>query len=251
MVKINLSVGKIKIENINLNMGEIFGIAASNNEGKSQIIKAIMNSELDTIGYLPENYFLNSKKTLNSLFKIFGDDIYEKAKKLGERFKINFSKKANELSFSQMKIVGIINAFVCDSKIIILDSPFSGIDDNNRDMISDFLNEEKTKGKLIILTSSSLDDLAICDRIMVIYKNKVKTIDTRLFHEEFHNVTIYSKNYKELDLPMKDIKIKKQNNNHIEFLYSGDINVLLKLITKIKINDIKIRTSDIKDIVKM
>ena len=46
-----------------------------------------------------------------------------------------------------------------DQEIIILDEPFSGIDDASVNKIKEYLKEEKNKNKLILISSHVKEDL--------------------------------------------------------------------------------------------
>lgn len=267
---INLSVENknIKIKNINLhlNKGEVFGIVSLNEKGKSLLIKAIKGLipytgqiifknglSQENIGYLSENFKIYGNQKISSLFNIIAKEHYSNISEMCKKLKINLQKKINELSYSEMKKIGIINALASNCPIVILDSPFNGMDEITSKQLIHFLKEYKAKEKLIIITDNNMENIAkISDRIGIISNGKInKIIDTRLFNSQFYNVIIYSTEYKKLDLPMKNIKLKKQTNEYIEFLYTDDINNLMKLITKIKIKDIQITKATIKDIIKI
>lgn len=76
---------------------------------------------------------------------------------------------------------------------------------------------------------------------------KIIDIDN-LLNNSYHSVTIISPEFKKLKLPIKDMIIKKQTDNSINFIYKGNINDLVKIISQINLENLIIEEPRIEDV---
>lgn len=257
--------------NIKFNRGEIFGIIGPNGSGKTTLLKIIMKQieadgniyykksqdyELTDFGYLSQNFTLKGNIKISNLFKTIlqnDEELIDRFNYLCNEFKINQDKIIDNLSHIEIKKLGIINAMINNPKVLILDGVLSGLDEASKNTLFKLLKKERKKGTLIIITSTNINKLTdICDRIAPITHSKITNIiDVCLFNSDYYTITIYSKEYKHLELPMKDIIIKKQTEEYIKFLYKGNIKNLFTIVNKIKIDNIIINNATLKDIIKI
>ena len=140
--------GKVKgIENLSLslNEGEIFGLIGPNGAGKSTTIRTILNlinktsgivyingKEINKddienkklIGYLPSEVSLYEDLTVKEMID-YHESYYTTSKKrrseLIKILKLDETKKIEDLSFGNLKKLGIVLAFLHEPKILILD----------------------------------------------------------------------------------------------------------------------------------
>ena len=145
----------LAVNNLNLSLeeGEIFGFIGPNGAGKSTTIRAIMNLVNKTkgkvlinneefhkdktnikeiIGYLPSeiNLYedLTVKEILNYHESFYKKNINKRRKELVKKLKLDENKKIEDLSFGNLKKVGIVLALMHEPKLLILDEPTSGLD---------------------------------------------------------------------------------------------------------------------------
>ena len=199
--------GKIKaVKKLSLDLyeGEIFGFIGPNGAGKSTTIKCIMNlinktsgtiiidgkesneDDLELkkiIGYLPSEIHLYDDLTVKEMLDFhesFYDKNYKKRrKKLVEVFKLDESKRIEDLSLGNLKKLGIVLALMHEPKILILDEPTSGLDPIMQNIFYELLLEEKKKGTTILYSTHILSEVSkICDRIGIIKEGKIIKEDT-------------------------------------------------------------------------
>lgn len=258
----------------NLNKGEIFGFIGPNGAGKSTTIRAIMNLINKTgtvlidgkpftqkdflqnkkIGYLPGEIHLYEdltvKEMLNYHQKFYPNSI-QKKEELVKRFKLDETKKIEDLSLGNLKKLGIILTFMKDPEIFILDEPTNGLDPIMQEEFHKLILEEKAKGKTCLYSSHVLSEVSkICDRIAVIKDGKLKLInDTSKLEQQ--SQSIVSINTKEVEKIKQTIKmnILKEEKNFIKFKSLMTYNDLLKQLSKIKIDKIIIEEMTLEDIV--
>ena len=66
--------------------------------------------------------------------------------------------------------------------------------------------------------------------------------------DSFSIVTVVGTEYKKMRLPIKDIVIKEENKKSIKFIYKGNINDLIQVLSAVKIEHLTVEEPDIEDI---
>jgi len=271
--KNNLGVDKVDIE---LKKGEIFGFIGPNGAGKSTTIKCILNflnknngaiylenkiiSNKDylfkeNIGYLPSEIHLYEDLTVKQMIdysaSFYNKNLDSRVNELVSIFEIDLNKKIDELSFGNLKKVGIILALMHEPKLLILDEPTSGLDPLMQERFFEVLLNEKEKGTTIFFSSHNLSEVKrVCDRVGIIKNGTLVEVDTvkNLSKNNFVIVTIKSKNIKKVNLPLKEMHIKAMKDDELSFIYRGDINKILKVLTEIKIDKLLIEEPTIDEV---
>ena len=68
-------------------------------------------------------------------------------------------KKYSEYSLGMKQKLGIAQVIMEDPKVMLLDEPFNGIEEESVQKISDYLLKQKKKGKIIIISTHIKEDL--------------------------------------------------------------------------------------------
>lgn len=179
--------------------GTVYGLIGPNGAGKTTLIKCITNmiskdsGEIEknfennellyNISYMPDfNYFVpGSVKKNIDFFKISYDDInMEVLEDLLTKFQIDFSDKVRKLSTGKQKALKFSLCVSRDTKVYVLDEPFSGIDVVTRKRIcDDIINVVDLENSLMIISSHELHDMdSILDHIVLLdHANMKQSID--------------------------------------------------------------------------
>ena len=147
--------------------------------------------------------------------------------------------------------MGILLAMMHSPKLLILDEPTSGLDPLITEVFFKLLAEEKKKGTTILFSTHILSEVKkICDRIGMIKQGSLIKIDTveALTNNNVNIVTIIGEGFKKMKLPIKDIMIKEESKNSIKFVYKGNINDLIKILSEVKIEHLIIEEPSIEEI---
>lgn len=255
--------------------GEIFGFIGPNGSGKSTTIRCIMNMinkdsgsiKIDgidhkenekiknLIGYLPSEIHLYEDLNVNQMIMynqtFYKKDYTKRAYKLCKKLELDLNKKIDELSFGNLKKLGIVLSLMHEPSLIILDEPTSGLDPLMQEAFFEILKSEKERGATIFFSSHILSEVKrICDRVGIIKNGelvKIERID-KITKTDFTIVTIISDEFKKLDLPIKDMIIKERKDDKIKFIYKGNLNNLLKSLSQINIIDLKIEEPTLEEI---
>lgn len=268
----NLAVDNLSLK---VNKGEIFGFIGPNGAGKSTTINSIMrlvnkttgkiiiDNEVITnksykykenIGYLPSEIYLYDDLKVKDVFK-YANSFYKKdcTKKINElvtRLNIDTNKHIEDLSLGNLKKVGIVLALMHNPKILILDEATSGLDPLIQEEFYKILLEEKSKGKTIFFSSHNLTEVKrICDRVGIIKESKLIKVENikDIINNYLNIITITSKDINKF----KDkFNIINEVDNTIKFTYNEDVNKLINLLNKYKINKLLIEEASLEEVFK-
>ena len=269
--------GKVKgIENLSLslNEGEIFGLIGPNGAGKSTTIRAILNlinktsgivyingkefnkDDIETkklIGYLPSEVSLYEDLTVKEMID-YHESYYTTSKKrrseLIKILKLDETKKIEDLSFGNLKKLGIVLAFLHEPKILILDEPTSGLDPIMQQEFFKLLLEEKKKNTTIIYSTHILSEVSkICDRVGIIRERKLIKVENieELRNKNMGYITIMSN---DIDKIIKDFAIKPDiiDKKTIKFPNNFEYNDLIKKLSKYNISKLLIEDMNLEDV---
>lgn len=260
---------------ITLNKGEIYGFIGPNGAGKSTTIRTIMNLINKTsgtilidgrefnkddikikkiIGYLPSEINLYSdltvKETIDFHLSFYDEDLSKRRIYLVNTLKLDESKKIDELSFGNLKKVGIVLVLIHNPKILILDEATNGLDPIIQNIFFELLLEEKKKGTTILYSTHILSEVSkICDRIGFIKDGIIieEVLKDNINNKNITYLTIESNDIEEIETVL-NLKVIEKNSNTIKFLNNLLPNELMKKISKYKIEKLLIEEVSIEDL---
>ncbi len=96
------------------------------------------------------------------------------------------NRQIGELSGGQKKRVFIARALAQESKILLLDEPFTGVDSKTENTILELIKQEREKDKIILISTHDLNIVPeICDRTILINKTvQVEGLTQDVFTKE-------------------------------------------------------------------
>ena len=202
--------------NLSIKEGGIFAVLGPNGSGKTTIIKTILGMVIpdsgsikvfDTdirnnsdyrhkIDYLPQIANFPSNLKVSELIKMIknlrGDTLADQ--NLIEKFKLQpfLNKKLGTLSGGTKQKVNIVLTFMFDSPIIILDEPTTGLDPISLVRLKELIDEEKSKGKTILITTHIMSFVEeVADKIVFIlegeiyFKGSISELKTKTKQQDF------------------------------------------------------------------
>ena len=186
-----------------LERGEAFGFLGPNGAGKTTAIRHLMGflrpkggsctiDGLDcfkhraqiqrTLGYISGelNYFedMTGTEYLKFIMRYRGEKSDGRMNELLERFELDPGSNIAKMSKGTKQKIGIVAAFMHDPELLILDEPSSGLDPLMQNRFVELINEEKAKGKTILMSSHKFDEVErTCHRIGIIREGKIVAVD--------------------------------------------------------------------------
>ncbi|MEO0262055.1 MAG: ABC transporter ATP-binding protein [candidate division WOR-3 bacterium] len=201
--KISKNFGNIKaLDDVSfyLRKGEILCILGENGSGKSTLINIIAGiikplkgnirifgkdpfKERDVyskIGFLFHEPLFYPELTLYEnlyiIARIIGiEKPFKKIEKISSEFLIEhkLNEKVKNLSRGEIQKAGFIRAFLNEPEILVLDEPFTAIDENGRKIIiKKFLEFKNNKRSIIFSTHEKEIAEELSDRILILSKGK-------------------------------------------------------------------------------
>ncbi|MCI6156078.1 MAG: ABC transporter ATP-binding protein [Erysipelotrichaceae bacterium] len=259
--------------NLEVEEGEFFGFIGPNGAGKSTTIRTLLGlinptsgeatvlgkdiikdkiEILDDIGYLPSEAIFYQGMKVKDILKFSSSlrkkDCSKEQEELCKRLNLDINKKVEELSFGNRKKVGIVCALQHKPKLLILDEPTSGLDPLMQKEFFAILHERNKEGTTIFLSSHVLSEIEQnCTRAALIKEGKISACDKveNLIKTSTRRVTIRGK----VDLnKLEGIRDLSSQNNSTSFLYSGNINELINLLSSYNIEDLLISEPSLEEV---
>ncbi len=195
----------IILENINLTFeeGHIYGFVGRNGSGKSILLKmicafceptegCILFNQIDIIKeqkyppstraliekpkFLPD---LTGRDNLSLLASIQNKISEERIDEILEKLDLmeDKDKKYHKYSLGMKQKLGIAQVLMEDPKVMVLDEPFNGLDENSAKKIRNILIDEKKRGKIILIATHMKEDIEkLCDVVYRIEKGRIEEI---------------------------------------------------------------------------
>ncbi|SDC62213.1 MULTISPECIES: ABC transporter ATP-binding protein [unclassified Candidatus Frackibacter] len=292
---INKSYGNLQaLSNVNLEIkkGEFFGLLGPNGAGKSTLIKimaglahkdsgsiTVLGNDVvkepkltkKALGIVPQEVvidpYFNPKEALRLQSGYFG--INNNEEKIDELLTaLDLQDKAEaysrNLSGGMKRRLLIAKALVHDPEIIVLDEPTAGVDVELRNSLWDYIRKLNREGKTIILTTHYLEEAeTLCDRIAIMDKGEIITIDTKenlvnsidkkivelnLTQDIDELPTFFNKYPYEFNKERKEINIELTKDNLIKFInevYQSELVIEDIDIASAKLEDVFLRLTNL------
>ena len=261
--------------NISVKEGEIYGFIGPNGAGKSTTIKTLLNFIYSTsgealifgmdsvkesekikeyIGYVPSEVRYYDDVKVKDIIK-YAQSFYPKSNKeyvdrICNELELDMNKKMGELSLGNKKKVAIAQSLINNPKLLILDEPTNGLDPLMQKKLFNILIEEKEKGNTVFLSSHNLVEVQnLCDRVCVIKEGKiVDIIEIEKSKTQLKlKVTLSSSDITDdIVLNLSD-KILDKNGKLYTFIYSKNIDSLVKELANYKIDELLIEKENLED----
>ncbi len=197
---------KTALENLNLqiNKGELFGLLGPNGAGKTTTINILCglikptsgtakiygydvqkeNQKIkELIGVCTQETAIYPYLTGTENLELFGNLNGMSKKALKERSKMLLNKMglkedakriAAKYSGGMKRRLSLSLALIHDPQVVFLDEPTVAMDPQSRHAVWDFIKEQKTQGKTIILTTHYMEEAEeLCDRVGIIDHGKL------------------------------------------------------------------------------
>lgn len=184
---------------LDINEGEIVGIIGENGAGKSTLLKIIAGIlRIDSgcisreilrrgeLGYVPQEYALYSGLTGLENLRFFASAAGLHGKRLAIRTKhlieqVNLVEKSDKpvstYSGGMKRRLNLAAALVGDVKLLLLDEPTVGADEESVQLILGLLKKLKNRGCAVVLVSHHLDEIhQLADRIVLIENGSLRVI---------------------------------------------------------------------------
>ncbi len=253
--------------------GEFFGFIGPNGAGKSTTIRTLLGlisptsgsamifgkdvtkekeAILQNIGYLPSEALFYQGLKVKDILKLSADlrkkDCTAESKLLCGRLQLDVSRKIDELSFGNRKKVAIVCALQHRPDLLVLDEPTGGLDPLMQKEFFDILRERNRDGATILLSSHVLSEIQRnCTRAAIIRDGRIiacNSVDV-LSQTSAKRITVHGIVNLERLCGVRD---RKDSEDSVSFLYSGDMNSLLRTLSSGQVTDLTVTEPDLEEV---
>jgi len=190
--------------NLSVFEGEVFGFIGPNGAGKSTTIRTLLNFLFPTsgsgqilgldmikdtleirrrVGYLPGDLSMYDSMTAREFLIYFANlrkcDCTMSMASLADRFELDLDRKIKDYSTGNRQKVGVVNAFMHEPELLILDEPTAGLDPLMQQEFQSLINEVRAEGRTVFLSSHILPEVdRVADRVGIVRESRLIAVDT-------------------------------------------------------------------------
>jgi ABC-2 type transport system ATP-binding protein len=259
--------------------GEIFGFLGPNGAGKSTTMRLLLDlirptsgqatvlgrdchlESLETrrrVGFLPGDLALYPRVTgavvLDYLAKLRGGVDRKVLDGLVERFSAELDRPVRELSTGNRQKLGLIQAFMHEPELLVLDEPIAGLDPLVQERFHSLLHDVAAEGRTVFLSSHTLSEVErVAHRVAILRQGRLVTVDS------LENLRAIALQELEIEFagdmpPIEDvrgisgIRDATEEGHRLVVTFEGSVSELVKLIAGYDVRSIRSRESDLEEI---
>lgn len=190
--------------NLDVAVGEVFGFLGPNGSGKSTTIRTLLHllhpssgsAEVlgmditrqsveirRRVGYLPGDLAMYEDMTAAQLFRFFGAlrgvAVSKRVEQLAQRLQLDVNRKIGAYSTGNRQKAAIVQAFMHDPELLILDEPTTGLDPLMQQEFFRMIDEVKAEGRTVFLSSHILPEVErLADRVGIVREAHLVTVES-------------------------------------------------------------------------
>ena len=189
---------------LEVGQGEIFGFLGPNGAGKSTTMRLLLDLIRPTsgsarvlgldsrhgsleirrrVGFLPGDFALYPKLTgravLDYLARLRGGVDLRVRQALVDRFDADLDRPVRQLSTGNRQKLGLVQAFMHEPELLILDEPIAGLDPLVQRRFHELLGEVSAEGRTVFLSSHTLSEVErVTHRLAILRKGRLVVVDS-------------------------------------------------------------------------
>ena len=266
------------VRKVNLDVveGEIFGFLGPNGAGKTTTIRLLLNLiapssgsaslfGLDArsdyveihkrLGYIPgDAAFYNGmtgREFLDLIGSFHGRNSKKRLNELLDRFELDLKRQTSAYSRGMKQKLALLQAFMSDPELFILDEPTLGLDPLMQHSFNDLLIEEKEKGKTIFLSSHLLPEVErVCDRVGIIREGELVAVEEvdNLKRKRVRHIDLFlSRELTAEELQIPGTEVLEINGKMVRLKFSGKTPELLQQLCGLPLEDLVFPEASLED----
>ena len=184
--------------------GEVFGFLGPNGAGKSTTMRLLLDLIRPTagsarvlgldvaggsveirrrVGFLPGDLALYPRLTgravLDHLARLRGGVDPRLRESLAERLQADLDRPIRQLSTGNRQKLGLIQAFMHEPELLILDEPIAGLDPLVQQSFHALLREVAAEGRTVLLSSHTLSEVErVTGRLAILRRGRLAVVDS-------------------------------------------------------------------------
>ncbi len=263
---------------LEVEQGEVFGFLGPNGAGKSTTMRLLLDLIKPTsgsarllgldsvddslairrrIGFLPGDLALYPKLTgravLDYLAELRGGVDRRVRDSLVERFDADLDRPVRQLSTGNRQKLGLVQAFMHEPELLILDEPISGLDPLVQQSFHTLLGEVSAQGRTVFLSSHTLSEVErVTRRLAILRRGRLVVVDSL---ENLRRVAVQRLEIEfgapvdaRAFLALPGVTEAKLEGSTLIVGFEGSADAVVKAAAAYEVRAIRPRTDDLEDI---
>ena len=173
---------------------------------------------------------------------------------LAERFGAQLDRPVHELSTGNRQKIGLIQAFMHEPELLILDEPIAGLDPLVQQSFHALLGEVVAQGRTVFLSSHTLSEVErVADRVAILRRGRLVAVDSL---ENLREVAVQRLEIvfagavpAEQELrALPGVREALVDGPHLIVALEGSVDELVKLLASYDVRSIRSRDDDLEEI---
>ncbi|MDL2075248.1 ABC transporter ATP-binding protein [Streptomyces sp. GXMU-J15] len=260
--------------------GEVHGFLGPNGAGKTTAIRVLLgllrydSGKVSLLGgdpwadavelhkrlaYVPGDVTLwptlSGGEVIDLLGRLRGGASRKRRDELIERFELDPKKKGRAYSKGNRQKVALVAALASDVELLILDEPTSGLDPLMESVFQDCVDEERDRGRTVLLSSHILSEVErLCDRVSIIRNGRTVESGTLTELRHLTRTSIRAEVTESVDglsrLPgVHDVRIGGADKHTVTFdVDTGDLNTAVQHLTTLGLRSLVSQPPTLEDL---
>ena len=258
--------------------GEIFGFLGPNGAGKSTTMRLLLDLirptsgaaeilGLDTradsleirrrIGFLPGDLALypqlRGRVVLDYLAELRGGVDRGLLSSLVERFDADLDRPVRELSSGNRQKLGLVQAFMHDPELLILDEPITGLDPLVQRSFHALLGEVCARGRTVFLSSHSLSEVErVAGRVAILREGRLVVVESldvlRRVAVQRLEIEFAAPVAAEEFSALPSVRQAKADGTTVTVGFEGPADAVLKTAARHEVRSIRSHEDDLEDV---
>jgi ABC-2 type transport system ATP-binding protein len=259
--------------------GEILGFLGPNGAGKSTTMRLLLDLIRPTagsatllgldsrresleirrrVGFLPGDFELYPKlsgaEVLHYLGQLRGGVDNRIRDELAERFDAQLDRPVRELSTGNRQKLGLIQAFMHEPELLILDEPIAGLDPLVQQSFHALLADVAAQGRTVFLSSHTLSEVErVANRVAILRRGRLVVVDSL---ENLRAIAI-----RRLEVEFGDgappvaelralpgVREATLEGAHVVIAFEGSADPLIKALARHEVRSIRSHDDDLEEI---
>jgi ABC-2 type transport system ATP-binding protein len=173
---------------------------------------------------------------------------------LAERFDADLDRRIRELSTGNRQKIGLIQAFMHEPELLILDEPIAGLDPLVQQSFHALLQEVANQGRTVLLSSHTLSEVErVADRVAILRRGHLVVVDSLA---SLRNVAVQRLEIEFADVPPRleeiaavpGVREADLDGARLVVAFEGSADALVKAIAAHEVRSIRSRDDDLEEI---
>jgi ABC-2 type transport system ATP-binding protein len=183
--------------------GEVYGFLGPNGAGKTTTIRILLDLIRPTrgevtilgesprrggtalrrrVGYLPGDFLVaggqSARELLTHLGHLRGGVAPARIEALAERFELDLGTRIGSLSRGNRQKVGVVQAFMHEPELLVLDEPTTGLDPLMQQRFLELVAESRAAGQTVFMSSHVLSEVQqSADRVGIVRDGRMVAVE--------------------------------------------------------------------------